>query len=220
LLPERRNGQLADPEGALERPAARLAAGELTQRLRERGELVVERVVHGERDLDPLARRGGQIESGKELASPGAAQLGGHASYTVAEQRRLDLLQPGPALVDQRLAQAGASAPLAHVRRRDPGLGAPPRDRRPGEETDLGARVVAARGPAQARSGQPFRRTLAPLIAPYGMRSVAIDPSSRSSPGNRLANRDSLLRYARELQKMSEPDIPSRSRRGLSRQRA
>jgi hypothetical protein len=41
------------------------------------------------------------------------------------EQRGLDSLQPRGALVDQRLAQPGAGAPLAHVRRRDPGLRQP-----------------------------------------------------------------------------------------------
>jgi hypothetical protein len=40
----------------------------------------------------------------------------------VVKERRLDSLQPGRALIDQRLAQARAGAPLAHMRRRDPGL--------------------------------------------------------------------------------------------------
>jgi hypothetical protein len=47
-------------------------------------------------------------------------------------ERGLDSLQPARALVDQRLAQPRAGAPLAHVRGRDPGLGqAPLAEQRP-----------------------------------------------------------------------------------------
>src|SRR5215211_6831606 len=105
---DHRRGQLAYPELALERPTARLAAGEPAQLLLERAELAVDRVDQRQRDLDPLAVRRGQLESLQELAPGGRAQLGRHAAHAVVEERRPDPLQPARALVDQRLAQPGA----------------------------------------------------------------------------------------------------------------
>src|SRR5829696_5880818 len=115
----------ADPVVAHQRPATGLAAGQPAQPLLERGELAVERLDHRQRHLDPLAGGVGQLESGEEVAALGAQQLVRRAPDAVVEERRLDSLQPARALVDERLAQPRAGAPLAHVRRRDPGLRQP-----------------------------------------------------------------------------------------------
>ena len=54
-----------------QRPAARLAAGQPAQPLLERWQLTVERVHHLQRDLDPLAVGGGQLEPSEERAPAG-----------------------------------------------------------------------------------------------------------------------------------------------------
>jgi len=87
--------------------------------------LALERVDDRQRDLDPLARRGGKVDPVEELAPLCAQKPLRHAGDAVVEERRLNACEPGRALVDQRLSQAGAGAPLAYVRRRHPGLGQP-----------------------------------------------------------------------------------------------
>jgi len=110
---------------AHQRPAARLAAGQLAQLALERPKLAVERLDQLKRHLDALPGRRWQLQPGQELAAAGAQQLVRHARDAVVEERRLDSHQPGRALVDERLAQARAGAPLAHVRWRNPGLRQP-----------------------------------------------------------------------------------------------
>jgi hypothetical protein len=89
------------------------------------------------------------------------------------EERRLDSLQPGRALVDQGLAQAAASAPLTHLRRRDPGLGQAPL----AEQGAQPARVLAV-------------GLGAPLVAPQGARLDRLGKMSDSTGlGQRLADK-------------------------------
>jgi hypothetical protein len=61
LTEDRRRGQLADAVVAHQRPAPGLAARQPAQRVLERGELLVERLDHRKRHLDPLAGRRRQL---------------------------------------------------------------------------------------------------------------------------------------------------------------
>jgi hypothetical protein len=75
------------------------------------------------------------------------------------KERGLDALQPARALVDQRLAQPGAGAPLEHMRGRDQGLRQPPlqeqRAQPPGVlAVGLGAPLPAPQGAGLDRLGQ------------------------------------------------------------------
>ena len=58
-------GQLAHPVEAHQRLAAGLAARELAQLALQRSDLALDRVDHRQRDLDPFARVGGKIQSGR-----------------------------------------------------------------------------------------------------------------------------------------------------------
>jgi hypothetical protein len=142
-------------------PARRRASARMSRP--ERGELAVERVDHRERHLDPLAGGVGQLELGEEGAPADPQQLIRHATDAVVEQRCLDALQPAGALVDERLAQAGAGAPLAHVCGRDPGLGqAALRQQRPQPArvlaVSLGASLAAPAGARLGRLGEVHDR--------------------------------------------------------------
>ena len=62
-------GDLAHPVLGHQRPAAGLSARERSQIPLDLGELCVEQVDDLKRDLDPLARVDGQLETGEELAA-------------------------------------------------------------------------------------------------------------------------------------------------------
>jgi hypothetical protein len=116
-------------------------------------------VDHRERHLDPLAGGGGQLELGEEGAAADAQQPVRHTADAVVKQRRLDPPQPAGALVDERLAQPGAGAPLAHVGGRDPGLGQPALRQQRAQPArvlavGLGAPLLAAQGARLGRLGQ------------------------------------------------------------------
>jgi hypothetical protein len=165
LAEDRRRGQLADPVLADQRLAARLAAGEPAQLALQRRQLGLDRLDQPQRDRDPLLRRLRQSEPGEEGAPLPAEQplrylAGGDA---VLEERRPDPLQPLGSLLDQRPAQAGARAPLADVRRRQPGLGQPPLAQELAQvagvgPVGLGAPLLAAPGARLGRLGQVRER--------------------------------------------------------------
>ena len=68
-------GQLAHPVEAHQRLAAGLAARELAQLALQRSDLRLDRVDHRQRDLDPFARVGGNVERIEERAPVAGAQL-------------------------------------------------------------------------------------------------------------------------------------------------
>lgn len=97
--------QLAHPVESHQRPAARLAACELTQLTLERRHLGVDRVDHRQRDLDPLARVDRELEALQERSALVGAQLLRAAIDTVVKQRRANALKPLRALAEQRVPQ-------------------------------------------------------------------------------------------------------------------
>src|SRR3954470_24357869 len=122
---------LAEYGGGRPRPDAVLAHQGLTAGLAARQasdlalephQLTLDLIDDRQRDLDPLQGRGRQRERAKERAPVGPQQLVGNIDDAVVKQRRLDPLQPGRALVDERLAQPRLRTPLAHMRGRDPRL--------------------------------------------------------------------------------------------------
>ena len=119
---DRRRGHRADTvELAGQGTAAGLAAGEGPQRAVDRRKLAVELVEHPQVQVDGLAACGRQLDARKRIASGGGARLeaGRHA---LVEELRLQPLQPGRALIDQRLAQPRAGAQLEDLHGRDPRL--------------------------------------------------------------------------------------------------
>jgi hypothetical protein len=114
------------PHRAIQRPAARLAAGNADRLGPQPVQLGVQVVRDAQRDGDQLAggRRGpcSPLQAGAAVWSQQVV-LGGRA---MMEQGRVHPLQPGGVLIGRRLVAAHQGPDLQHVRRRDPGLRQPP----------------------------------------------------------------------------------------------
>jgi hypothetical protein len=97
-----------------QRTTARLTTSQLTQRLLEWGQLIVDGLDHLQRHLDPLTGRAGQVKRSQKPTAIDAEQLVRSAGDAVVKQGGLNPLQPAGAFVDQGLAQPRAGAPLCH----------------------------------------------------------------------------------------------------------
>jgi len=139
FLPNGHRQETADPEVALEGPAADLVTAEGDQIVAQPGELGVQTVDLTESHLDGLPPRGAQVGPLEMGLAVGVEQMAGEGGDPLVEQGGPDALHPPSALVGQGLVQPHPGSDLEHVVRGDPRLGQPAHRQQLPQEPGVGA---------------------------------------------------------------------------------